>query len=103
MKKFYLSGVVYTFANIKRGASKNESFACTLYLYSSHCAPILMGGQTTDLMGQIYYHPILKDSYYYEPKQIQYISQRNNERKMKSRKHYLPKWIQFITQGIQRL
>ena len=78
MKKFYLSEIVWTFINTKRGTSKNESFARTLYLYSSLCAPVLMGDQTTDLLRQICYHPVLKGSYYYEPRQIQYIPLRNN-------------------------
>ena len=78
IKKFYLSEIVWTFANTKRDTSKNESFARTLYLHSSLCAPVLMGDQTTDLLRQIYYRLVLKGSYYYEPKQIQYIPLRNN-------------------------
>ena len=78
MKKLYLSKIVWTFANTKRGTRKNEPFARTLYLYSSLCAPVLMGDQTTDLLRQIYYHPFSKGSFYYEPKEIQYIPLRNN-------------------------
>lgn len=78
MKKFYLSEIVWTFANTKRGTSKKESFARTLYLYSSLCAPVTMGDQTTDLLRLIYYHPFLKGSFYYEPKQIHYIPLRMN-------------------------
>ena len=63
MKKLYLNEIDYTFANTKGGTSKNKSFALTLYLCSSLCAPVLMGDQTNDLMGQIYCHPILKGSY----------------------------------------
>ena len=37
-----------------------------------------MGDQTTDLLRQNYYHPVLEGSYYYEPKKIQWIPLRNN-------------------------
>lgn len=37
-----------------------------------------MGDQTTNLLRQIYYHPVLEGSYYYEPKKIQWIPLRNN-------------------------
>ena len=47
-------------------------------MYSSLCAPVRVGDQTTDLISQIHYQPILKGNYYYEPKQIHYIKLRKN-------------------------
>lgn len=78
MKKFYLSEIVWTFANTKRGTSKNESSARTLYLYFSLSDPVTMGDQTTDLLRLIYYQPFLIGSFYYEPRQIRYIPLRMN-------------------------
>ena len=49
----------------------------TLYLYSSLRAPVTMGDQTTDLLRNFQYTPLLKGSYYYEPKHVHYIALRN--------------------------
>ena len=37
-----------------------------------------MGEKTIDLLRQVPYHPTLDGSFYYDPKQIQYIPLRNN-------------------------
>ena len=71
--RFLLSDLNWTFINTKRNTYLNLPHPRTLYMYSSLCAPEHMGDQTTDLIHQIHYQPILEGNYYYEPKQIHYI------------------------------
>lgn len=78
MIKFYLSEIAWTFINTKRCTYKNGVSPPSLYVYSSLGAPAIMGDQTTDLLRQVPYHPTLDGSFYYEPKQIQYIPLPNN-------------------------
>ena len=75
---FLLSDLNWTFINTKRNTYLNLPYPRTLYMYSSLCAPEHMGDQTTDLIHQIHYQPILEGNYYYEPKQIHYIKLRTN-------------------------
>ena len=49
-------------------------------MYSLLRAPEHMGDQTTDLIHQIHYQPILEGNYYYEPKHIHYIKLRTKLR-----------------------
>ena len=76
--RFLLSDLNWTFINTKRSTYLNLPYPRTLYMYSSLCAPVRMGDQTTDLIRQIHYQPILEGNYYYEPKQIHYIKLRKN-------------------------
>ena len=77
-QRFLLSDLNWTFINTKRNTYLNLPYPRTLYMYSSLCAPEHMGDQTTDLIHQIHYQPILEGNYYYEPKQIHYIKLRTN-------------------------
>lgn len=76
--RFLLSDLNWTFINTKRSTYLNLPYPRTLYMYSSLCAPVRVGDQTTDLIRQIHYQPILEGNYYYEPKQIHYIKLRKN-------------------------
>ena len=52
--------------------------ARNLYVYSSLCAPVIMGDQTTDLLRQIPYEERIQGNHYFEPRHIHYIPLRNN-------------------------
>ncbi|PFX12036.1 hypothetical protein AWC38_SpisGene24065 [Stylophora pistillata] len=74
---FCLHEFTHTFIRHKESTYKNNMAPRTLYLYSSLCAPVIMVDQTTDLLRTFQYRPLLKGSYYYEPKHIHYIALRN--------------------------
>ena len=48
-----------------------------MYVYSSLCNPVMVGDQTTVLLRQVPYRPLLTGTYSYDTPIIQYVKLRN--------------------------
>ena len=74
---FYLHEVTWTFLNIKTCTYEKDNRPRSLYFYSSLCNPVMVGDQTTVLLRQVPYRPLLTGTYSYDAPIIQYIKLRN--------------------------
>lgn len=66
----------WTFFNLRHQSHEKGTEARSLYVYSSLCAPQMMGSDTVDLLRQVVYHPTLDGGSMYEPTNIQYVDVR---------------------------
>ena len=74
---FYLHEVTWTFLNTKTCTYKKDNKPRSLYVYSSLCNPVMVGDQTTVLLRQVPYRPLLTGTYSYNAPIIQYVKLRN--------------------------
>ena len=74
---FYLHEVTWTFLNTKTCTYKKDNKPRSLYVYSSLCNPVMVGDQTTVLLRQVPYRPLLTGTYSYDAPIIQYVKLRN--------------------------
>lgn len=66
----------WTFLNLRHQSHEKGTEARSLYVYSSLCAPQMMGSDTVDLLRQVVNHPSLDGGSLYEPHNIQYVDVR---------------------------